>query len=66
MFEVKAASHSDKADTVTDNEHGQYLKPMNCPAHCVMFARKIHSHRSLPIRYADFGEIYKCGVFKQC
>ena len=36
-----------------------FLKPMNCPAHCVMFARKTHSYRELPVRYADFGALHR-------
>ncbi|MFV1917773.1 MAG: threonine--tRNA ligase, partial [Patescibacteria group bacterium] len=36
-----------------------YLKPMNCPfTHMVYSARK-HSYRELPIRYAEFGTVYR-------
>lgn len=35
------------------------LKPMNCPAHCLMFEHGIHSYRDLPIRYADFGVLHR-------
>jgi len=35
------------------------LKPMNCPAHCLMFAQAIRSYRDLPIRYGDFGVLHR-------
>jgi len=40
-------------------EPEQMLKPMNCPAHCLIFARAAHSYRELPIRYADFGVLHR-------
>jgi threonyl-tRNA synthetase len=52
MFEVKGAGDNNNDD---DAAAKFYLKPMNCPAHCMMFGRRTHSHRALPIRYADFG-----------
>lgn len=35
------------------------LKPMNCPAHCIMFANRDRSHRELPLRLADFGVLHR-------
>jgi len=35
------------------------MKPMNCPAHCLMFGAAIRSYRELPIRYADFGVLHR-------
>lgn len=35
------------------------LKPMNCPAHFVMFANRERSHRELPLRLADFGVLHR-------
>jgi threonyl-tRNA synthetase len=35
------------------------MKPMNCPAHCLMFASALRSYRDLPIRYADFGVLHR-------
>jgi threonyl-tRNA synthetase len=35
------------------------MKPMNCPAHCLMFAHSIRSYRDLPIRYGDFGVLHR-------
>jgi threonyl-tRNA synthetase len=36
-----------------------FLKPMNCPHHCEIFNAKPHSYKDLPIRYAEFGTVYR-------
>mmetsp|Transcript_12186 Transcript_12186/g.11023 ORF Transcript_12186/g.11023 Transcript_12186/m.11023 type:complete len:757 (-) Transcript_12186:24-2294(-) len=35
------------------------MKPMNCPAHCLMFGHRLRSYRELPIRLADFGVLHR-------
>jgi threonyl-tRNA synthetase len=35
------------------------VKPMNCPAHCLMFAMTRRSYRELPMRIADFGRLHR-------
>ena len=35
------------------------LTPMNCPHHCEIFTSTQHSYRDLPIRYAEFGTVYR-------
>ena len=35
------------------------LKPMNCPHHCEIFKATPHSYRELPVRYAEFGTVYR-------
>ncbi len=35
------------------------LKPMNCPHHCEIYKVKPHSYKDLPIRYAEFGTVYR-------
>ncbi len=35
------------------------LKPMNCPHHCEIYKAKQHSYKDLPIRYAEFGTVYR-------
>ena len=35
------------------------LKPMNCPHHCEIYNHKPFSYRDLPIRYAEFGTVYR-------
>jgi threonyl-tRNA synthetase len=34
-------------------------KPMNCPAHCVLFGTSHWSYRDLPVRFADFGRLHR-------
>jgi threonyl-tRNA synthetase len=36
-----------------------FLKPMNCPHHCEIYKSKPHSYKDLPIRYAEFGTVYR-------
>ena len=56
----KRSGHYDKykedmfrvVSNYTDEEY--YLKPMNCPSHLLIYKRKLHSYRDLPIRMADF------------
>ena len=44
----------------TPNEGELYLlKPMNCPHHCEIYKAEPHSYRDLPIRYAEFGTVYR-------
>lgn len=35
------------------------LRPMNCPHHHRVFAARKHSYRELPIRYAEYGQVYR-------
>lgn len=35
------------------------LKPMNCPHHCEIFRSRPRSYKDLPIRYAEFGTVYR-------
>lgn len=44
----------------TPNEGEEFLlKPMNCPHHCEMYKVKPRSYRELPIRFAEFGTVYR-------
>lgn len=36
-----------------------FLKPMNCPHHCEIYKAKPHSYKDLPLRYAEFGTVYR-------
>src|SRR5690606_5838725 len=42
-----------------DEEEGYLLKPMNCPHHIQLFADRPRSYRELPVRYAEFGTVYR-------
>ncbi len=44
----------------TPDEGEEYmLKPMNCPHHCEIFARKPRSYKDLPVRIAEYGTVYR-------
>ncbi len=50
------------ADRVKPNDQlldGFMLKPMNCPHHIKIFASQPHSYRDLPVRFAEFGTVYR-------
>ena len=36
-----------------------YLKPMNCPMHCLIFRARGRSYRELPMRLFEFGSVYR-------
>lgn len=44
----------------TPEEGEEYLlKPMNCPHHCEIYKFTPHSYKDLPLRYAEFGTVYR-------
>ncbi len=44
----------------THDESEEFLlKPMNCPHHCEIYKTKPRSYKDLPIRYAEFGTVYR-------
>ncbi len=44
----------------TPNEDEEFLlKPMNCPHHCEIYKAKPKSYKDLPVRYAEFGTVYR-------
>ncbi len=46
---------------ITTPQEGEefMLKPMNCPHHCEMYKFKPRSYKDLPVRYAEFGTVYR-------
>ncbi len=42
---------------VEDEEY--LLKPMNCPHHIMIYKSEMRSYRDLPVRYAEFGTVYR-------
>lgn len=43
-----------------DVEGQNYIvKPMNCPAHILIYKSKMRSYRELPLRFAEFGTVYR-------
>jgi threonyl-tRNA synthetase len=54
MFPIMADSLE---DIVADK--GFVMKPMNCPFHIQIYQSELRSYRDLPIRYAEFGTVYR-------
>jgi threonyl-tRNA synthetase len=42
-----------------DEDETFILKPMNCPFHIEIYKSNLRSYRDLPIRYAEFGTVYR-------
>jgi threonyl-tRNA synthetase len=52
--------YSDSQYTPIDVDGDEFmLKPMNCPHHCRIYKSSPRSYRDLPIRYAEFGTVYR-------
>ncbi|ARS35279.1 threonine--tRNA ligase [Pontibacter actiniarum] len=44
----------------TPNEGEEFLlKPMNCPHHCEIYKTRPRSYKELPVRFAEFGTVYR-------
>ncbi|MDR1181557.1 MAG: threonine--tRNA ligase [Bacteroidales bacterium] len=52
---------ADSFRPITTPQEGEefFLKPMNCPHHCEIYANKPHSYKDLPLRIAEFGTVYR-------
>ena len=58
FFEVnESAEGKDSSDTTHVQEFG--VKPMNCPAHVIIYRSQIRSYRDLPLRLFEFGTVYR-------
>src|SRR5450759_41335 len=44
---------------VLDEGQRYYLKPMNCPFHMLIFKSRQRSYRELPLRFFEFGTVYR-------
>jgi len=53
------ANYKDNIFLCKVENQGFGMKPMNCPAHCLMFDNEIRSYRDLPLRLADFGVLHR-------
>ena len=51
----------DSFQPITTPSEGEefLLKPMNCPHHCEIYKHKPRSYKDLPVRYAEFGTVYR-------
>ncbi len=63
LFKISGHYDAYKEDMMTVRsqyvEDEMFLKPMNCPQHTQIFASRPRSYRDLPIRYADFANLYR-------
>ena len=52
---------SDSFQPINTPQEGEefILKPMNCPHHCEIYKTKPRSYKDLPVRYAEFGTVYR-------
>ncbi|MBO5764330.1 MAG: threonine--tRNA ligase, partial [Bacteroidales bacterium] len=52
---------ADSFRPITTPQEGEefLLKPMNCPHHCEIYKTKPRSYKDLPIRFAEFGTVYR-------
>jgi len=52
---------ADSFQVITTPQEGEefMLKPMNCPHHCEMYKFKPRSYKDLPVRFAEFGTVYR-------
>ena len=52
--------YADSQYTPIDVDGDQFLlRPMNCPHHCRVYTSQPRSYRDLPLRYAEFGTVYR-------
>ncbi|MBN2806558.1 MAG: threonine--tRNA ligase [Prolixibacteraceae bacterium] len=51
----------DSFQVITTPQEGEeyLLKPMNCPHHCEIYKARPRSYKDLPIRFAEFGTVYR-------
>lgn len=55
----KYGKDSFKPIRTPDADEEFLLKPMNCPHHCEIFKFKPRSYKDLPLRFAEFGTVYR-------
>jgi len=56
---LKLDEELDEAGNVKRQAQDYYLKPMNCPFHCLIFKSQARSYRDLPLRMFEFGTVYR-------
>jgi len=56
---LKLDEELDEAGNVKRQAQDYYLKPMNCPFHCLIYKSQARSYRDLPLRMFEFGTVYR-------
>lgn len=59
MFKVVGNDSSKEEASEDDHMHEYGLKPMNCPGHCLIYAKFDRSYNELPIRLSDFSSLHR-------
>lgn len=65
MYPPILCNHNEQQDHQTsqnaehDHTETYYLRPMNCPHHHLIYSHKKRSYRDLPIRLAEYGEVFR-------
>jgi len=49
----------DEEGNIKKQAQDYYLKPMNCPFHCLIYKSQARSYRDLPLRMFEFGTVYR-------
>jgi threonyl-tRNA synthetase len=56
---LKLDEELDDEGNVKRQAQDYYLKPMNCPFHCLIYKAQSRSYRDLPLRMFEFGTVYR-------
>jgi len=56
---LKLDEELDDEGNVKKQAQDYYLKPMNCPFHCLIYKSQARSYRDLPLRMFEFGTVYR-------
>ncbi len=59
LMEVSETHTSEDGKTEESIKETYCLKPMNCPHHHKIFAARLRSYRELPLRLAEYGQVYR-------
>lgn len=63
LFKISGHYDKYKDDMIIATSHYSdeeyYLKPMNCPQHTQVYASRLRSYKDLPVRIADFANLYR-------
>ncbi|HOX26322.1 MAG TPA: threonine--tRNA ligase [Candidatus Krumholzibacteria bacterium] len=54
--------YRDNMFVFSQDDRPYVVKPMNCPGHILMYKRKTRGYRSLPVRYAELGTVYRAEI----
>ncbi len=59
FMEIKERHTTGSPEDSTETKETYCLKPMNCPHHHKIFAARMRSYRELPLRLAEYGQVYR-------